>query len=153
MLKLKLQYFGLLVWRVKSLEKTLMLGKIESKRKRWQQKIRCLNSITDSMDMNLSKLLEIVKDREVKYTAVHGVAKSWTWFSYWTRTATETFITYKIHNFPDQLLLVMFMCNWTNLDNQPVQSKALLHPPLCVAIFYEMPCSLVPDIFINKKYS
>ena len=54
-----------------------MLGKIESKRRRWQQKIRCLNSIIDSMDMNLSKLWEIVKDRDVKYTAVHGVAKSW----------------------------------------------------------------------------
>ena len=58
-----------------------MLVKIESKRRRWQQKIRCLNSIIASMDMNLSKLWEIVKDREVKYTAVHGVAKSWTQLS------------------------------------------------------------------------
>ena len=73
MLKLKLQYFDYLMLRANSLEKTLMLGKIEGKRRRGQQRIRWLNSITDSIDKSLSKLQEIVKDREAWHTAVHRV--------------------------------------------------------------------------------
>ena len=78
MLKLKLHYFGHLMQTANSLEKTLMLGKIEDKRRRGQQKTRWLDSITDSMVMNLSKLQETVKDREAWCVAVHGVTKSWT---------------------------------------------------------------------------
>ena len=75
---LKLQYFGHLMGRANSLKKTLMLGKIEGRRRRGQQRMRWLNGITDSMDMSLSKLREVVKNRVAWHVAVHGVVKSWT---------------------------------------------------------------------------
>ena len=81
MLKLKLQYFGHLIQRANSLEKTLMLGKIEGGRRKGQQRMKRLDGIIDSMDMSLSKLQEFVIDREARHAAVHGVVNSWTGMS------------------------------------------------------------------------
>ena len=87
MLKLKLQYFGHLMQRANLLEKTIMLGKTEGRKRSERQKMKWLDRITDSMDINLGKLWEIVKDREAWWTAVRGIAKSRTSLSNWTTAA------------------------------------------------------------------
>ena len=123
-LKLKLQYF--LMWITDSLEKTLILGKIEGRRRMGQQRVRSLDSITDLMDMYLSKLWETVKDREFWHAAVHGVTNIWTQFSHWTTTLTALLF---IHS-PLELLFYLVKllpCALCLLNNAPYYPEPLVN--------------------------
>ena len=113
MLKLKLQYFGHLMWRTESFEKTLMLRKIEGRTRRGQQRMRCFDGLSDSMDMDMSlnTLWELVMNREAWCAAVHGVTKSRTWLSDWT------YLTFKRSTYLiDICFLVIFMVLGCNLQ-------------------------------------
>ena len=121
MLKLKLQYFGHLMRRADSFEKTLMLGKIEGRRRRGWQRIKLLDGITDTMDMGLGGIWELVMDREAWSAVVHGVAKSRTWLSDWTELKTER----KIQRFPS--LHAGITIHNVNICHQSVTFTTNLH--------------------------
>ena len=136
MLKLKLQYFGHLMGRANSLEKTLMLGKTKGKRRRGWQRMRWLDGITDSMDMNLSKLQETVEDRGAWHSAVHGVTKSWTRLSNWTTIPWVQICRPRAHSlpvFPAQAESWLSRCEWPQRKGRlrpgPEHQRLLLTRP------------------------
>ena len=137
MLKLKLQYFSHLMWIADSLEKTLMMGKTEGKRRRGQQRMRWLDGITFSMDLSLSKLREIVKDREAWHAEVHGVEKSWTQLEWLNNNISNSQRHLK------QLITCSSSQHWLASEHCPSYASSFITTPSQASSLYS-PC--LPDL-------
>ena len=149
MLKLKLQYFGHLMQRTDTSEKTLMLGKIEGRKRMGWQKMRCLDGITDLMDMNLSKFQKLMMDREGWHTAFEGVTKSWTWLSNWSDWMTEDSIASHFFNH-NWLIFFTIVKSWNFCVLEAAGNQHLKTADICILTYEETKPKMFSQLVIGN---